>query len=117
MDSSRLFVDPIDGSRGPGDQLLLVEPQSDLLLGRLDGIGAVDDVAADLDAEVTTDGAGQGVGGVGGTEHLTAGLDHIEALPDHGHHGAGVHVVDESGEEGASRQVGVVLLQQLLGGL
>jgi len=77
----------------------------------------VDDVASNLDAEVTADGAGQGVSGVGGAEHLATGLDHIQTLPHHGHHGAGVHVVDESGEEGAGGQIGVVLLQQLLGGL
>ena len=76
----------------------------------------MDDVASDLNAEVTADGAGQRVGGVGGAEHLATGLDHIQTLPHHGHHGAGVHVVHESGEEGAGGQISVVLLQQLLGG-
>lgn len=112
-----LFVDPVGGSWSPADQLLLSEPQSDLLLGRLDGVGSVDDVASDLDAEVATDGTRQRVGGVGGTEHLAAGLDHIQTLPNHGDDWAGVHVVDQSGEEGAAGQISIVLLQQLLGGL
>ena len=38
----------------------LGEPEANLVLGGLDGVGAVDDVAADLDAEVTADGAGLG---------------------------------------------------------
>lgn len=40
-----------------------------------------------LDAEVTPDGAGGGVGGVGGAEHHAAGLDSVETLPDHSEHG------------------------------
>ena len=111
------LVNPSLGSGLPGDQLLILEPQGDLLLGRLDSIGSVQDVAADLDAEVTTDGSGQGVSGVGGSQHLAAGLDHVQALPDHGDNGSRAHVVDQSGEEGAGAQVGVVLLQQLLRGL
>ena len=39
------------------------------------------DVAADVDAEVSADGAGEGVSWVGGTEHDTAGLDGILAFP------------------------------------
>src|ERR1700712_5763397 len=48
--------------------LTLLEPESDLLLGVLDAVGAVADVAADVDGEVTTDGARGGGKGVGGTE-------------------------------------------------
>jgi len=112
-----LFVNPITGSWGPGDELLLIEPQCNLLFGRFNSIRAVDDVAANLDAEITTDGAGQGVSWVGSTQHLTAGLDHIKTLPHHGNHWTGVHVVDQTGEEGAGRQISIVLLQQVLGSL
>lgn len=45
---------------------------ADLALGGLDRVGAVDDVAADIDGEVTADGAGQGGEGVGGANHGTA---------------------------------------------
>lgn len=112
-----LFVNPILVSWGPGDQLLLVEPQSNLLFGRFNSIRAVDDVAANLDAEITTNGAGQGVSWVGSAQHLTAGLDHIKTLPHHGNHWTGVHVVDQTGEKGTARQISIVLLQQFLFGL
>ena len=52
-------------------EFLRGEPQSDFVFGALDRVGTVADVAADLDAEVTTDGAGGGVSGVGGAEHDT----------------------------------------------
>lgn len=44
-----------------------------LLLGVLDGVGAVADVAADVQGEVATDGAGGRGQGVGGTEESWGG--------------------------------------------
>ena len=46
-----------------------------------------DNVDNYLDAEISPDGAGGGVGGVGGAEHHAAGLHGVETLPDHGEHG------------------------------
>jgi len=43
-----LLVDPVVGGLLPALELLGLEPESDLLLGRLDGVGAVADVAADV---------------------------------------------------------------------
>ena len=43
-----VLVDPVVGGLLPGVELLRLEPESDLLLGRLDGVGAVADVAADV---------------------------------------------------------------------
>lgn len=43
-----LLVDPVVGGLLPGVDLALVEPKSDLLLGRLNSVGAVADVAADI---------------------------------------------------------------------
>lgn len=63
-----LLVDPVELGALPGDELLLLEPESNLLLGVLDAVGAVADVAADIDGEVATDGARGGGEGVGGTE-------------------------------------------------
>lgn len=63
-----LLVDPVEGSGLVRDGLTILEPESNLLLGVLDGVGAVADVAADIDGEVTTDGARGGGKGVGGTE-------------------------------------------------
>ena len=41
-----LFVDPVSGDGLPVNELLRLEPQSDLLVGALDGVAAVADVAA-----------------------------------------------------------------------
>ena len=67
-----------------------------LVLGALDGVRTVADVAANVDAEVTTDGAGGRVGGVGGAQHNTASLDGVVALPHHAAHGAHHHVPAEN---------------------
>lgn len=48
----------------------------------LDGVRAVDGVAAHINAEVTPDGARGRCQGVGGTNHGPAILDHLLALPD-----------------------------------
>ena len=96
---------------GPGVDLLRGEPESNLGLGALDGVRTVADVAADVDAEVTTDGARGGVSGVGGTEHDAASLDGVEAFPDHAADGTHEHVVDEALEELLAGEVGVVLLE------
>jgi hypothetical protein len=88
----RLLVDPVVLGGLPAVELVLLEPESDLLLGVLDGVGTVADVATDVNGEVATDGAGGRGRGVGGTEEGTAGLDGITALPDHGADGARVHV-------------------------
>lgn len=79
-----LLVDPVVLSRFPGVELLWLEPKSDLLLCAVDGIGAVADVAADINGEVATDGTWSGCSWVGGTEKNTTGLDGITTFPDHG---------------------------------
>ena len=56
--------------------------------------------ASYLNAEVSPDGAGGGVRGVGGAQHHAAGLDSIETLPDHREHGTAGHVLDKPREEG-----------------
>lgn len=63
-----LLVDPVELGSLVADQVALLEPESNLLLGVLDAVGAVADVAADVDGEVATDGARGGGEGVGGTE-------------------------------------------------
>ena len=68
MTDLSLLVDPVELGGLPGDNLTLLEPESNLLLGVLDGVGTVADVAADVDGVVATDGAGRRGKGVGGTE-------------------------------------------------
>src|SRR6478735_3668979 len=68
MTDLSLLVDPAELGGLPGDNLTLLEPESNLLLGVLDGVGTVADVAADVDGKVTTDGTGRRGKGVGGTE-------------------------------------------------
>lgn len=68
IDNLSLLVDPVELGGLPGEDLTLLEPESNLLLGVLDGVGAVADVAADIDGVVTTDGTGGRGKGVGGTE-------------------------------------------------
>lgn len=63
-----LLVEPVKLGGLVADELLILEPEGNLLLGVLDAVGAVADVAADIDGEVTTDGAGGRGQGVGGTE-------------------------------------------------
>jgi len=65
----------------------LREPESDLLVSALDGVGAVADVAANSQGKVTTDGTRGRGKGVGGTEHHTASLHGIKTLPDHSDNG------------------------------
>ena len=62
--NSRLLVDPSLVAALVGGYAL-GEPEADLVLRGLDGVGAVDHVAAELDAEVTADGAGLGGAVVG----------------------------------------------------
>jgi hypothetical protein len=88
----RLLVDPVVLGGLPAVELVLLEPEGNLLLSVLDGVGTVADVATDVNGEVATDGARGGGSGVGGTEKGTAGLDGVAALPDHGADGARVHV-------------------------
>lgn len=78
-----LLVDELLHDAGVGDDTV-GEPEGDLLLGALDGVGTVAEVAADINAEVTADGAGEGGEGVGLTEEDTARLDNTLSGPDHG---------------------------------
>lgn len=87
-----LLVDPVVLGRLPGVDLLWLEPKSDLLLCTVNGVGAVADVAADIDGKITTDGTWGGGSWVGGTEEDTAGLDGVTTFPDHSADWARGHV-------------------------
>ena len=67
----------------PVDDLFVFEPKLDLIIGRLDSVGAVTDVSANVDAEVTSDSAWLRILRLGGTEHFSSGLDSIVTFPNH----------------------------------
>jgi len=83
----------------PGEDLFLREPESDLVVGRLNGIRSVDHVTANIDAVVSSDGSGARVGRSGGSEHNTASSDSVVSFPNHSADGSRDHVVNETGEE------------------
>lgn len=129
---NELTVDPALLGLSPGVDLLLVEPESNLLLGAVNGIGAVADVAADVldlisifsgkrshetyNGKVATDGARLRVDGLGGAKQLAAHLDRLGALPYHGADRSAGHVGYKTLEEGLAGEVLVVLLEVLLSG-
>eukprot|EP01084_Bolivina_argentea_P231847 390885_1 len=109
VDNSRthlLLVDVRVGRLVPLDHFLGLEPKGDLMLSRLNGIGTMTDVTADVDREVTTDGTGERVGRVGGAEENATGLDDTLALPHHGDNGARGEEVGETAKEGRGGEVG-----------
>merc|ERR1712021_97885 len=105
------LVDPRVRRLRPIVQLGSGKPQANLVVGRVDRVRAVADVAPDLDREVAANGAGGGIGRVGGAKHDAARLDDALALPDHCHNWPRVHVVDKSGKERTSGKIGIVLLE------
>lgn len=63
-----LLVDPGVLGRLPADDIAILEPESNLLLGVLDAVGSVADVASGDEGVVAADGSRSGREGVGGTE-------------------------------------------------
>ena len=74
------------------------------------------DVAADIHAEVTSDGARGGVAGLGGSEQLSALSSSVLSLPNHGQDGGGLHELDQTAEERLGAEVGIVSLEVSLRG-
>lgn len=108
-----LLVDPWLHVRGEFHQAL-GEPQLDLLLGTFNSVRTVDDVSADVDAEVTPDCARLGVQRVCCSNHFTACSYYIFALPHHRTHWSADDVLYQSRIERFALQVHVVLLSMLL---
>ena len=77
------LVDPVKLSRLPALDLLLAEPQSNLLLGALNAVGAVANVAADIDGKIAANGTRSGFQRFGCTQDGTASLDDVTTFPDH----------------------------------
>lgn len=96
--------------------LLLSEPERDLSLGGLVGVRAVDEVATDVDGEITTDGAGGSISGVGGSYELATVYDSVLSFPNHGNNSSRGEVLAKSREEGTGLEIVVVLSGELRGG-
>jgi hypothetical protein len=109
--ATKSLVDPGVGVVVPGAELLILEPESDLLVGGLNGIRSVDDVSSDVNAEVSSDGTWLRVGWLGGTEHLSSGLDGVVTFPDHSDDWSRDSVLDERWEETLGGKIGVVSLE------
>merc|ERR1719215_649946 len=93
-----LLVHPGVADGSPVTELLRSEPQGNLLLGRLDGVRSMADIAANLDTEVSSDGAWLAVSWVSLSQHHTSSLNGVQTLPHHADNGAAGHVGNESGE-------------------
>src|SRR3990172_9350813 len=85
----RLLEDPGIGGAAVVMQLRGGEEQRDLARGALDRIGAVDEVAPDVDAEVAADRAGRRLARAGLAYRRADGLDGAVALEDGGDYWAG----------------------------
>ena len=105
------LIDPFAGVVLPSAELLVGEPESDFFVGGFNGIRSVDDVSADIDAEITSNSTWLRVEWLGGTEHLSTGLDSVVSLPDHAANWAGGGVLDETSEETFTSEIGVMLLE------
>ena len=102
--------DPLRPVESSGNQI------ADLALGRLVGVGAVDEVEGDLGAEVAADRAGLGLDRVGGADQLAGRLDGLDALEHAGDERAAGDERDELAEERLVGVLGVVLVGDRLVG-
>jgi len=113
----RSLIDKSGVGGGPVDELFGFEPKSDLLLRGFLGVGAVDDVATEIEAKVTADGTGQGSLRIGFSHHHSASLGGILALPHHWHHGTRRHEFAKPIVERLVLEIDVMLLEMLFGAL
>jgi len=107
------LVDKSAAGRRPVDEFLRFEPKGDLFLGGFFGVGTVDDVAAEIETEITADGSRERGLGVSFSHHHSAGLGGILALPNHWHHGTRRHELAKAIVKRFTLEIDVVLLQVL----
>lgn len=100
----------------PRGNLICLEPESYLACSILKVGRAVDDVSANIDAEVPADCAGSRLGRLGNTHHCAGDTYHVSTLPDHGADRTTGQELAEASEEGPGSVLLVVLLNKVLGG-
>ena len=69
-------------------ELVLLEPETNLMVCAFNRVGSVADVTANLNTEITSDGSRKRVTRAGFTEQLTTRLDDVSAFPHHAHNRA-----------------------------
>ena len=74
----------------------------------------MDDVSSDIDWVVSSQSSWLAGKGVCLSEHHSSLSNDVFAFPDHGHHGAREHVLDQSWEEGSWGQVSIVIFEEFL---
>src|SRR5260221_63351 len=99
---------PALGGERIAQQLVRAEEQADLALGGVWPIGAMNDVVTDGQCVVAPNGAGGGVGGIGGAHHGAGDGDGVRALQHAGDHRSGGDERDESLIEWLTLMLGVV---------
>lgn len=104
-----LLEDPWVDVALPGGEAFAGEEDGDLAPSAGRAVRAVDEIAANLEAEVGADGAGGGFGGAGGAHDLAGGGDGVGAFEHAGDDGAGGDVFHEAVEEGLAFVLAVVL--------
>merc|ERR1712168_94100 len=92
--------------------LTLLKPQGNFCVRRVHRITSMDDIPTHIDGEITSDGSWFGLQRISLPKHLSSLFHHVLTLPNHGNHGAGGNMADESGEERSWLQVSVMLVQQ-----
>ena len=73
----------------------------------------MDHVAANVDGQITANGAGLSFQGLGGTDQLAGAGDDAITFPNHGHHWTGGDEVHQTSKERTLLVNAVVLLSQL----
>lgn len=114
MTSLLFLVDPVVLGALPGDDLALLEPESNLFLGVLNGIRTVAYVPSNINSEVAADCAWLRGKGVGGTEESTSGLHSITTFPNHSADGSATHILDEPWKERLGGEILIMLFKMLL---
>jgi hypothetical protein len=97
------------------ENLAFPKPESNFFLGIFNAIGTVADVAADVNSEVSADSTGGRGKWISSAENGSPSLDGITALPHHSDDRSAQHIGNETREERLFREIGIVLLEMLLG--
>ncbi|EEQ37008.1 conserved hypothetical protein [Clavispora lusitaniae ATCC 42720] len=114
---TRLLVDPREHSWLVLNQFLLLEPQTDFLVGGFNRVRTVGNISAHVNSKVTSDGTWGRLQWVGSTQNSSTLLDNVLTFPNGGQNWTRQHVRQQAWEEWLLLQVLVVVSQQFFGWL